>query len=317
MQNLVSIILPTFNDEKTVKSTLESLVRLSYEPKEILVVDDGSTDETLKTIEAYKKQGLIQATETPHHGRSHARNLGFKNARGPIVFFAESDAIYDPDYLTKTVSHLTDPRVGGVLSMGDILNPKSLVEKCMDVEMRIRNARALANKLKPISAWVYRADALKRAGGFDERLEVAEDQDLAIRVRDLGYEIVYEPTVNWWHPAPRSLLDLISRSARHGRKRIPFCIKHPRKTPFTYLGLTLLFLVLLALWLISPVFPILALATLAATVGVEAFRTRREGWEITKERRYLTILPLLGFTRSLSFTVGFIVGAISFPFSRR
>lgn len=317
MQDLVSIILPTFNDERTVGNTLESLVRLSYEPREILIVDDGSTDGTLKTMEAYKKQGLIQVTETPHRGRSHARNLGFKNARGPIVFFAESDAIYDPDYLTKTVRHLADPRVGGVLSMGDILDPKSLVEKCMDVEMHIRNTRALAKKMKPISAWVYRADALKRVGGFDERLEVAEDQDLAIRVRSLGYDIVYEPTINWWHPASRNLLDLISRSARHGRKRILFCIKHPRKTPFTYLGLTLLFLVLLALWLISPVFPIIALATLAATLGAEVVRTLREGWGIAKDRRYLLILPFLGFMRSLSFTIGFILGVISFPFSNR
>ena len=317
VRDLVSIILPTYNDEKTVRSTLESLIRLAYDQKEILIVDDGSTDNTPAIVSEYRNHEGVQVIQTTHHGRSHTRNLGFKNARGSLVFFAESDAIYDPNYLTRTTAHFEDPQVGGVLPIGDVLTPESLVEKCLDIEMRIRNAKALANRLKPISAWVYRADVFRQAGGFDERLEVAEDQDLATRVRRLGYDIVYEPSINWWHPAQRSVLDLVKRSARHGRSRIPYCLKYPRKIPFVYLGILSLFTLFLLLSPISSIFPLSALLLLGVVVLTEAIQTLRDGWSVTEDRKYLVILPLLGVVRSLSFTIGFIVGLALFLFSRR
>jgi len=317
MQDLVSIILPTFNDEKTVRNALESLIKLSYEPKEILVVDDGSTDKTPTIIEEYSSLGMVKAIQIIHHGRSYARNHGFENAHGSLVFFAESDAIYDPNYLTRTVGHFTDPKVGGVLPMGNILNPKSIVEKCMDVEMRIRNAKAQANRLRPISAWVYRADVFRQVGGFDERLEVAEDQDLAIRVRGLGYDIIHEPSINWWHPSPRSVFGIIRRSARHGRMRIPFCLKYPRRIPFTYLGIFFFCAVCFLLSFASPIFPLAALLLLGAAVLAETIQTLRDGWNVTEDRRYLAVLPFLGVVRSLTFTIGFIVGSALFLFSRR
>lgn len=309
-QPTVSIILPTYNDGDCIERCLNSLIDMRYDKKEIIVVDDGSIDQTKDVLQKYKKNGHITAIHTSHKGRSHARNTGMEMSSGEILFFAEADGVYHPDYITKTIEHFKNPSVGGVLASGRVLNPCSIVQKCINVEFEIREFKMKEGSLSPISAWVFRTWLFKQLGGYDENLEVAEDQDIAIRVREMGYQIAYHPEVLWWHPAPNSLIEFMINAYYHGRERIPFVKKHPEKKPikqlFLLASLTIIITISTFYQEFIPIFLVLGVITYFSMLG-RIVRLRRN----INGKRYLLILPILSVIRATSLAVGYLMGLIN------
>ena len=96
----LSVIIPTYNEEKDILNCLESLKNQSYKNMEILVIDDGSTDNTRKLVRKFQKIKLI---EGEHRGPGFSRNLGAKKAKGEILIFVDADMTFDKDYLKDLV----------------------------------------------------------------------------------------------------------------------------------------------------------------------------------------------------------------------
>jgi glycosyltransferase involved in cell wall biosynthesis len=100
----VSIIVPTYNEADDIRRTLEALVGQAYPTKEIIVVDD-STDATPQIVQEYASRGVVLLRPPVHRGRSEARNLGIKAAKGDIIAILNSDVFPEPDFLTRIVAH--------------------------------------------------------------------------------------------------------------------------------------------------------------------------------------------------------------------
>lgn len=97
---LVSIILPAYNEEKHVGICLDSLLKQTYKPIEIFIVDDESRDKTAEIVKKYeKKYKNIKLLQQKHSGPGAAWNLGFKHAKGEILMFWASDHIYGKNYI--------------------------------------------------------------------------------------------------------------------------------------------------------------------------------------------------------------------------
>ncbi len=216
----VSIVLPVFNSESTISECLSSLVHQSKKASEIIVVDDGSTDSTVKKAKLFSGIKLIELKK--NQGRSKARNAGLKKARFELVFFAEADAVYSENFLEECVRAFSDEKVGGVIGRQEVWNSiDSTWTKCKQAERK-----AAFRHYKPFSAWMYLRSVLIEVGGFDENLDFGEDVDLANRVKKKGYKLAFASKAVWKHREPTSLLALCKRQWRFGFGMKPFYEKN-------------------------------------------------------------------------------------------
>ena len=106
MNSLVSAIIPTYNSVNYISEAINSVLNQTYKNCEIIVVDDGSTDNTRKTVENYirKYPHKIKYFYQENKGPSAARNKGIKEARGNYIAFLDSDDLWLPDKLEKQIS---------------------------------------------------------------------------------------------------------------------------------------------------------------------------------------------------------------------
>ncbi|MEM5832296.1 MAG: glycosyltransferase [Candidatus Aenigmatarchaeota archaeon] len=191
----VSILVPAYNEEKTIASTLKSLLNLDY-PKdklEIIAINDGSTDKTLEIMKKFRKYG-IKIIDKPNGGKASALNAGLKKAKGEIIVCMDADSIVKRDALKKTIGYFNDPKVGAVASSLKVYKPKTFWQRMQAVEyfynIFLRKVLALMDSVfvVPGPFGLYRKEALERVGGWDEK-NITEDMELTFRLQKAGYKI--------------------------------------------------------------------------------------------------------------------------------
>ena len=312
----VSIVLPAYNSADDLASTLSELVRQSYAEKEIIIVDDGSTDKTAEIATAFATSRQdVSVIRTPHLGASHARNSGFKAARGDIVFFSETDCIYDPAYMAKAVEALdARPRAGAVCLTGaPLITRSTLATQSIDIENKVQHALLAQGKMEPFYAWVYRRAVLEKLGGFDERLFQGEDRDLFRRMKEEGFEVAWVPGINWRHKRDQTLPFLARRWFTRGRTRLLYALKHSLWLDIlkTILPFWIFFTgTLVAAAGPSPYGVLLAVAVLAAMTAY-SLRNVKISWSSVPRKRIYFGYPLFVVVRNFSMALGYSFGFIA------
>ena len=107
----VSVIIPAYNAEKTLKNCLDALLEQTLLPNEIIVVDDGSTDSTPTIASTYS---LVNLHSQKNQGPAHARNVGARKAKGKIILFLDSDCVPEENWLEEMIKPFQDEKVAGV-----------------------------------------------------------------------------------------------------------------------------------------------------------------------------------------------------------
>lgn len=188
----VTIIVPTYNRAALLKQCIGSLLLLSYARYEIVVVDDGSTDETSVYLESLGP--AVRWVRVPHHGRSRARNVGIALSRGEVVAFTDDDCVAQPSWLRYLTEPLESASIAGV--SGAVVYVHETYTPRHD-ERRVENRDARW----PMTAnCAYRTRLLRNIGGFDEGFERYEDKELALRVWQHG-TIACVPEAKVFHQA--------------------------------------------------------------------------------------------------------------------
>jgi glycosyltransferase involved in cell wall biosynthesis len=195
---LVSIIIPCYNAERYLQETLECALSQSYPNKEVIVVNDGSKDSTLKIAQSYGEQ--VRIVEQANAGVSAARNNGVRHADGEYVLFLDADDLLSQDAIEKKVKLLeSDDQIGLVVGHYREIDQDG---KLLDRIPRKRSYpksennfyRALKQALPP-SGWIMRKNVFLQCGYFDPFLKGSEDWDVMIRCC-AKYKIVYDPEPN-------------------------------------------------------------------------------------------------------------------------
>ncbi len=213
----VSAILTVYNGAQNVIPSLQSLCDQNYKNLEIIVVNDGSTDNTASVLSDYVRTSgdtRIKLITQQNGGRSKARNTGFNMSSGEIITFCEDDALYTKDYIKRGISHFRQPnrKLGGVIGPHYVWNrDDSLNTIAKDIERR-RNF----DNYKPKSCWFYRREVFESIGLFNESLELVEDVEPAIKLAKEGYFFEFEPASIWLHREPADLLKYLRRKYRGG-----------------------------------------------------------------------------------------------------
>ncbi|WP_164108911.1 MULTISPECIES: glycosyltransferase family 2 protein [Sphingobacterium] len=179
MGNLVSVIIPTFNNVDTIIDTLQSVFGQTYECIEVIIVNDGSTDGTLEKVEYFiKDKDNFYLFSTDNRGVSAARNYGFENSKGELVVFLDADDLLDANYIKLCVDQFdTDPsihlvytkavffeRIEGVFKLPDFSMQRLLFQNCFTVTSMLKS------------------NDFREVGMFDVNLSYAEDWEFWIRL---------------------------------------------------------------------------------------------------------------------------------------
>ena len=115
---MVSIIMPTYNRGYIIQKAIDSVLAQTYEDWELIIVDDGSTDNTAEVVGRNNDERIRYISYSPNKGANHARNVGMENAAGDFIAFADSDIIYEPKFLELFSTILNDDYVDIVWGRG-------------------------------------------------------------------------------------------------------------------------------------------------------------------------------------------------------
>ncbi len=191
-EGLVSVIVPVFNRQDYVAETIESIVKQTYKNIEIIIINDGSTDNSEKIIRTFQSQypDIINVINQQNQGQVKARNNGLKIARGEFIAFLDSDDVWLLDKLEKQVC-LFNKKVGLVYSGVQYIDTWGNVigeEQCdQNIKGAVYEKLIVKNRMTGGTV-IVRNEALKKVGLFDETFEAAENWDLWIRVTQF-YEV--------------------------------------------------------------------------------------------------------------------------------
>ncbi|HLP78913.1 MAG TPA: glycosyltransferase [Candidatus Paceibacterota bacterium] len=232
----VSVVVASYNGERTLRSCLESLQRLNYPDYEVILVDDGSTDGTREIAAKFPNVCFVQHKR--NFGLSAARNSGIATATGEIIAFTDSDCRADEDWLYYLVGDLLDSEFAGIGGPNLLPPEDSPVAAAVmaspggpaHVMLTDRQAEHIPGCNMAFYKW-----ALEEIGGFDPiYTKAGDDVDVCWRLQQAGYRIGFSPSGFVWHYRRSTVAAYLKQQRGYGEAEALLVRKHPEN--FNSLG---------------------------------------------------------------------------------
>ncbi|MGH9889320.1 MAG: glycosyltransferase family 2 protein, partial [bacterium] len=222
----VTVVVPVYNEEVVILSSLRSLLALHYPSLEIIVVDDGSTDHTrarAESLEGRHGETVLRVVSKVNGGKASALNTGIALARHQYVLCMDGDSRLDAGTLRAAMRHFADPRVGAVAGNVKVVNRDNAWTRLQALEYLegLNTARRAQGFLRVVNIipgpiGVFRRDVLRSVGGYDTDT-FAEDADLTLKVLTAGWHVAYEERAIAYTEAPERFIDLVKQRYRWTR----------------------------------------------------------------------------------------------------
>lgn len=218
MNKLISVIIPVYNEEKVIDKCLESLKSQSYPNLEVILVDDGSSDQTVSIVKNLQlKVKNLEILKQNHKGPGTARNLGASKARGEILVFVDADMTFDPDFLKDLVAPILKEKTIGTFSKNEMVqNQNDIWAICWSLNKNLPKDRMIP-KDYPNEAPVFRAILKKefdKVGGFETTGQYTDDWSLS---KKLGVKSKAAGGAVYYHTNPSSLGEIWSQARWIGK----------------------------------------------------------------------------------------------------
>ena len=190
----ISVIIPFHNRKRYFEDCLNSVLRQTCPPREIIVVDDGSHQQAHEFLKRFAKH--IQILRLPHsQGCCAARNAGIEAAQGDLIAFLDDDDLWEPTKLENQMAYLRDHQDCDAVHTGLTVFYANGTERVFDQKpaiMRIEDALTYPSHVI-LSSLLIRTAVIRRVGGFDPGLKACEDRELSIRLVEAGCQIHFLP----------------------------------------------------------------------------------------------------------------------------
>lgn len=316
----VSVIVPAYNSERTLRPCLRSVLAQTHPPAEVIVVDDHSTDHTREIAREFP---ILLIEQSLNRGPAAARNLGIRHSRHPVLFFVDSDGDLAPDAIANALRILGEhPDVGcvhGIYRTEPLLSPGhgTAVESYLLLHHHFWRSRAAGRVRSAFFALAaVRREVFDDVGLFDERLRASEDVEFSDRMAG-RYSIVMTPEVSGRHDDDNRLWSMLSKQFRRSQLLIPVAL-HERgpaglraNRPMALLAAALAVATLppavlwSALWPPLLALPLLCVALfVCADPALPGFVRRRRG------AAFVPVFLLLHFLIQLAIVSGAVVGGL-------
>lgn len=192
---LISVIIPTYNRGKTLKRTIDSVIEQTYQNYEIIVVDDGSTDNTEEIVKQYNNHRITYVKQT-NQGAQVARNYGLSLAKGEYVSFLDSDDEWLPDFLKKVVEKFeSDNTLGCVYCLTGIKNEdnETILARKDTLEGYIYKEALAQGYITSPTFLVMKKSCFDKIGMWDTNLKSSQDDDICFRLaKDFKFALIPE-----------------------------------------------------------------------------------------------------------------------------
>ena len=231
----VTIVVPAYNEGKVIEASIRSLTQLNYPDLEILVVDDGSSDDTYeraKKFEDLTGEVVVKVFKKKNGGKSNALNFGIWRSEGELILSVDADSKLEPDSLIYAASHFKDPRIGAVAGNVKVINRETLICKMQALEYiqglnMVRRAQGYFKivNIIPGPLGLFRKSALEEVEYYVHDT-FAEDCDLTIKLLGKGWKVEYEPKAVTWTEAPEDMRSYFKQRYRWTRGILQSLRKH-------------------------------------------------------------------------------------------
>lgn len=191
MPHLVSVIIPCYNAEKYIEDAIKSALSQSYQPIEVIVIDDGSTDNGIEIVKTYSER--VRLERNSGKGACAARNLGMALSKGEYIQFLDADDVLVPNKIEKQLPYLVSGKADLVFCKGFLFGdgkPMRPKKKAIAPPANIDPFVYCLNQGLSTEGPLHRKSALDKVGGFDESLPRAQEKDLHIRLGATNIKIV-------------------------------------------------------------------------------------------------------------------------------
>jgi cellulose synthase/poly-beta-1,6-N-acetylglucosamine synthase-like glycosyltransferase len=226
---LISVVIPAHNEEEDIHESLGAIMGQSYKNLDIIVVNDGSTDRTKEIIESYmKKDKRIRILNfKTGHSCAFSCNQGIKIAKGDIILVNAADMIAEKDFVKKIVDGFRNYDIQGLAWRTRAYKPKTWISKAYAARRWLFPDHSMKEKKVyegelPCLFVCWKADVIKKLGGFNTKIFYFEDADLAKRFMKAGYKVLFDPDIILGHKDPETLGPFIRQSKwiSRGLKRL-------------------------------------------------------------------------------------------------
>ena len=208
----VAVLIPAYNEEKVIARTVRSVLMSSYKKLRVIVIDDGSKDNTYKiATETYAKeieQGRVTVLTKPNGGKAEALNFALRQTEEEVYIGIDADGVIAHDAISRLVCHFANPRIGAVAGNAKVGNRVNLWTRWQALEyITSQNFERRALDLfdvvtvVPGAIGAWRTAAVKAGGGYHPDT-VAEDADLTMNLLEQGYAVIYEDQALAFTEAP-------------------------------------------------------------------------------------------------------------------
>ncbi len=231
----VSVIIPVKNRPEDIKDCLTSLLNLNYpkEKLEIIVVDDGSTDETVEVVQSFDVKVVSNKNS---RGPAYSRNLGEKSANGEILAFLDSDCTVHPDWLQEIIPFFRLTGLGAIGGFVASYFRESLIDRYEEAfsslnmgKRIIFDADSASNFYVPSCNLFVKRDVFEEIGGFKPGMHLGEDVDLCWRIRGKGHALLYLPFGAVQHKHRNVLRKMLKRRFEYGTSEADLYFNHRDK----------------------------------------------------------------------------------------
>jgi cellulose synthase/poly-beta-1,6-N-acetylglucosamine synthase-like glycosyltransferase len=254
----ISLLIPAHNESVSIIKTIQSALENPYLNKEIIVIDDHSSDDTYKLAMPFVEAGQIKLLRRAgiKGSRAAAVNYGCLYATGDVVMVTDGDTLIERNTLTEVARYLSIPKVvavaGNVRVLGGDGGVNNLLTKCQRYEYLIsfelgRRVRTILNVLViiPGAFSAFKRDIGKKAGFYDMD-NITEDFDISVKLFKTGGDIEFVPTAIAWTYCPNNLRSWIRQRIRWSHGQLVTLLKH--KDVFTTRNVTYNFLFILGVY---------------------------------------------------------------------
>jgi peptidoglycan-N-acetylglucosamine deacetylase len=287
----VSVIIPAFNEAKVIKASVLRVLASTDVQLEVIVVDDGSSDDTNKIVrDAFGNDPRVALITLANGGKANALNHALMRAKGDVIIALDADTQFEDQTIAKLARWFVDPAVGAVAGNAKVGNQHNLVTRWQGVEYvtsqnleRRALARFDAIMVVPGAVGAWRRAALDSVGGYPVDT-LAEDQDLTIAIQRQGWRIGYDIDAVAWTEAPESFGALSKQRFRWAFGTLQCLWKHRSilrsRNPvgLAFIGIPQAWIFQIGFALISPIIDLALLVSFVST----AMHVHQHGWAQTQ-----------------------------------